>query len=195
LAVVYNVERLGSPTRWPLLELNRLDVEQASPVGLVAENPSTARHASFSWRKRSIDSESASSTSAVDAHGVERNAIPWQWIRCGMAVAPAAFDNDQPGPAHGRFQRAIHRRDVLAAETAALEMGALSLADALTLCELLAVTDPKRYERSALRWLHPFIDERLPLLTEVAPAAAALAELRDGKRFAVVDALKRIVHH
>ena len=35
------------------------------------------------------------------------------------------------GTPHGRFQRAIHRRNVVAAEMAALEMGGLSLADAL----------------------------------------------------------------
>src|SRR5262245_31111723 len=42
------------------------------------------------------------------------------------------------GTAHGRFQRAIHKRDVFAAELAGREMGGLSLADALSLCELLA---------------------------------------------------------
>ena len=57
------------------------------------------------------------------------------------------------GTAHGRFQRGIHRRHVQAAEMAAQEMGGLSLADALSLCELLANTDPARYDRAALRWL------------------------------------------
>ena len=57
------------------------------------------------------------------------------------------------GSAHGRFQRAIHRRHVQAAEMAAREMGGLSLADALLLCELLANADAARYERAALRWL------------------------------------------
>ena len=57
------------------------------------------------------------------------------------------------GTAHGRFQRAINRRHVQAAEMAAREMGGLSLADALSLCELLANADPARYERAALRWL------------------------------------------
>jgi hypothetical protein len=42
------------------------------------------------------------------------------------------------GTAHGCFQRALHRRNVLAAEMAAREMGGLSLADALMLSELLA---------------------------------------------------------
>jgi hypothetical protein len=53
------------------------------------------------------------------------------------------------GTPHGRFQRAIHRRHVQAAEMAAREMGGLSLADALLLCELLANADPTRYERAA----------------------------------------------
>jgi MFS family permease len=52
-----------------------------------------------------------------------------------------------------------------------------SAAVALLLCELLANTEPAGYERAALRWLERFIEERLPPLTEVALAAAALAEL------------------
>jgi hypothetical protein len=76
---------------------------------------------------------------------------------------------------------------------AAREMGGLSLADALSLCELLSNTDPARYERAALRWLERFIDERLPPLTEVALAAAALAELRHGKRNVGVETLKLLL--
>jgi hypothetical protein len=97
------------------------------------------------------------------------------------------------GTAHARFERAIHRGHVLAAEMAAREMGGLSLYDALLLCELLAKTDPARYERAALRWLVRFVDERLPPLTEVALTASALAELRHGQRAAGVDTLKRLV--
>jgi hypothetical protein len=97
------------------------------------------------------------------------------------------------GSAHGRFQRAIHRRHVQNAEIAAREMGGLSLADALLLCELLANTDPARYERAALRWLQRFIDERLPPVTEVALAATALAEVRHGNRNVGVETLKRLI--
>jgi hypothetical protein len=112
------------------------------------------------------------------------------------AVAPAASrSGDQPGTPHGRFQRAIHARHVQNAEMAAREMGGLSLADALLLCELLAKTDVKRYERAALRWLQRFIDERLPPLTEVALAASALAELRHGTRNTGIDTLKRLLRH
>ncbi len=56
---------------------------------------------------------------------------------------------------------------------AAREMAAVSLADALLLCELLANVDPARYERAALRWLQRFMDERLPPLTEVALAVVS----------------------
>jgi hypothetical protein len=99
------------------------------------------------------------------------------------------------GTAHGRFQPAINRRHLLAAEMAARAMGGLSLADALLLSELLANTDPARYERAALRWLERFIDERSPPLTEVALAASALAELRHGERNTGVEALKRLLRH
>jgi hypothetical protein len=92
------------------------------------------------------------------------------------------------------IKRAINRRHLLAAEMAAREMGGLSLADALLLCESLANTDPARYERAALRWLQRFIDERSPPLSEVALAASALAELRHGKRNAGADTLKRWIH-
>jgi hypothetical protein len=97
--------------------------------------------------------------------------------------------------AHARFQRAIHSRNVQNAETAAREMGELSLADALLLCELLAKTDVARYKRAALRWLQRFIDERLPPHAEVALAVAALAELRHGHRNTGVEALKRLLRH
>jgi hypothetical protein len=78
---------------------------------------------------------------------------------------------------------------------AAREMGGLSLADALLLCELLATVDPQRYERAALRWLERFIEERLPPFTEVALAASALAELRHGQRSVGVETLKRLLRH
>jgi len=99
------------------------------------------------------------------------------------------------GTARGRFQRAINRRHLLAAEMAAREMGGLSFADALLLCELLANADPQRYERAALRWLERFINERLPPLTVVALAASALAELRHGHRNVGGEALRRLLRN
>jgi hypothetical protein len=54
------------------------------------------------------------------------------------------------GTPRGRFGRTIERRHLNAAEMAARAMGGLSLADALSLCELIAGLDPERYERAAL---------------------------------------------
>ena len=97
------------------------------------------------------------------------------------------------GTAYGRFARALRRGDVLQAELAARELGRLTLADALALCELLAARDPQRFERAARRWLQRFIEERSPSLPEVALAAAALNELRHGRRAVGADALRPLL--
>jgi hypothetical protein len=109
-------------------------------------------------------------------------------LRCGPAGltfgsrSPSGQMMTSQGSAHRLFQRAINRRHVLAAEMAAREMGGLSPAEALSLCELLAKADPARYECAASRWLERFIEERLPPVAEIALAASALAELRHGQR-------------
>ena len=72
------------------------------------------------------------------------------------------------GSAHGRFQRAIHRRQLSAAEMAAREMEGLSLSDALSLTLLIREADRRRYERAAVRWLERFIQERSPTLADIA---------------------------
>jgi hypothetical protein len=97
------------------------------------------------------------------------------------------------GTAYGRFARALRRGDVFQAELAARELGRLTLADALSLCELLAARDPQRFERAARRWLQRFIEERSPSLPEVALAAAALNELRHGRRSVGMDALRPLL--
>jgi hypothetical protein len=74
---------------------------------------------------------------------------------------------------------------------AARQMGGLSLADALLVCELLANADPQRYERAALRWLERFIQERQPTLAEVALAAVALADLRGAGESSLKELVKR----
>ena len=63
------------------------------------------------------------------------------------------------GTAHGRFARAIERRNLRAAETAARELGRLSLPDALALCLLIAEADPARFGRAAARWHARFVLE------------------------------------
>src|SRR3954451_19243405 len=116
-------------------------------------------------------------------------------VYCPKRRRPSGIEEmTSQGTPRGRFQRAIHSRHLHNAETAAREMGGLSLADALLLCELLANTDVARYERAALRWLQRFIAERLPPLTEVALAASALAELRHGQRNIGMETLRGLLH-
>jgi hypothetical protein len=81
------------------------------------------------------------------------------------------------GTTHGRFERAIWRRHLNAAEMAARELGGLNLAEALDLTRLMRETDRWRYERAAVRWLERLIEERRPTLAELALASAALAEV------------------
>jgi hypothetical protein len=57
------------------------------------------------------------------------------------------------GSAHARFTRAIKRGHLLAAETAARELGTLSTSDALALVLLYAQADLDKFERAARRWL------------------------------------------
>ena len=56
------------------------------------------------------------------------------------------------GTAHARFQRAIQRGHLLAAETAARKLGTLSLSDALSLCRLYERDRDPWLERAMRRW-------------------------------------------
>ena len=62
------------------------------------------------------------------------------------------------GTAHGRFTRAIERRQLRGAEMAARELGRLSPADALALVLLIREQAPHRSERAAARWVSLFLD-------------------------------------
>jgi hypothetical protein len=82
------------------------------------------------------------------------------------------------GSAHGRFQRALKRRHVVAAEMAAREMGQLSLLDALTLVACYARTGSPKFERGAVRWLARLAEEREASLRDMRIAASALEALQ-----------------
>jgi hypothetical protein len=96
------------------------------------------------------------------------------------------------GSAHGRFSRSIANRNLRGAETAARELGWLSLEDALQLCTLYAASDRARYERAALRWLERLLAERRLSLEEAGLAVGALSELRNGKSAASMFTLRRL---
>jgi hypothetical protein len=99
------------------------------------------------------------------------------------------------GSAYMRFRRALDRRNVTEALSAA-ELQFVSLAEALELTLLLADGDLEKYNRAALRWHVRFVEETknvdiresqavLALLTAIPVnrlAAAALAELLSRRR-------------
>ena len=60
---------------------------------------------------------------------------------------------------YGIFQKAIQRRNVVAAVAAAKELPQLSLLDALELTMLIARTDSSRYPRVATRWLQRLLED------------------------------------
>src|SRR5437763_16576863 len=87
------------------------------------------------------------------------------------------------GSAHGRFQKAIQRRNLFQAELAIREMGTLSLLDALGYLDLLAEVRPETLERAAVRWHGRLETESATLpLAESQLALAAIATLCAGGR-------------
>jgi hypothetical protein len=97
------------------------------------------------------------------------------------------------GTAHGRFTRAIQRRNLFQAELAMRELGTPSLLDALAYLDLLAEVRPEKLERAAVRW-HGRLETEAATLTlaESQLALAALASLCAGERGAV-EILRSVV--
>jgi hypothetical protein len=81
------------------------------------------------------------------------------------------------GHARTRFRRAIQRRNLLGAETAAREMGTVDLGEALDLVCLVAEVQPARLDAFARRWLARLADERSLELSELDLAITALRAL------------------
>lgn len=97
------------------------------------------------------------------------------------------------GTSHGRFTRAVQRRNLFQAELALREMGTPSLLVALDYLELLADVRPDKFDRAAVRW-HGRLEVEAPLMTlgESQLALAALASLRSGERDAA-EILRRLL--
>jgi hypothetical protein len=134
-----------------VVEFDGRHVEKPCPLRLIAEAVSSARSASSSRTKRSIASESPSSTSVPRAHS-ESLFPSGGRVYCLDRPSPQRHPTmTSQGTAHGRFRRAIASRNLLNVGNGREGRSAgLSLADALALCELFAATEPKRHERAAL---------------------------------------------
>ena len=97
------------------------------------------------------------------------------------------------GTAHGRFTRAIERRHLTAAESAARELARLSLPDALALCLLIAEADPARFGRAAARWHARFVLEAKGLdVVASRRLLNALASPTDPRARATIAELARL---
>jgi hypothetical protein len=85
------------------------------------------------------------------------------------------------GTAHGRFTRAIERRQLRGAEMAARELGRLSPADALALVLLILQQAPHRSERAAARWVSLFLEAAGPMtLADIELTVVSLGALMRG---------------
>jgi hypothetical protein len=71
------------------------------------------------------------------------------------------------------FQKALQRRNVVAAVAAAKELPQLSLLDALELTMLIARKHSSRYPRVAARWLQRLLEEHPDATIEEAALAAS----------------------
>jgi hypothetical protein len=97
------------------------------------------------------------------------------------------------GHTRTQFRRAIERKNLMGAESAMREMGAVDLLEALDYVALLAELRPGKAPRAAVRW-HGRLETEAPLLTlpESALALAALLALCHGDREAL-GLLRRLV--
>ena len=82
------------------------------------------------------------------------------------------------GSPESRFQRAVASRNLFLAETAAFEMEALSLEDALQLVVLYAEAKDDKFERAAVRWLGRLLLERPMPIAVAAQSVELVATLR-----------------
>lgn len=77
------------------------------------------------------------------------------------------------GRSYGIFQKALRRRNVVAALAAARDLPQLSLVDTLELTLLVARTEPRRHPRVAARWLQRYLEEDPQATVEEAALAAS----------------------
>jgi hypothetical protein len=95
------------------------------------------------------------------------------------------------GRSYGIFQKALQRRNVVAAVAAARELPKLSLGDALELTFLIAHKDPPRHRRAAARWLQRYLEEHPEAkIEEAALVASCLAALPGGSYKEAVQTLR-----
>jgi hypothetical protein len=100
-----------------------------------------------------------------------------------------------PGSAYTQLRRALDRRNLAEALSAASELEHVGLVEALELCLLLLEREPARFTRAALRWHGRYCREVPDVGFEEAHAVlACLAGLAGGQPKAAAEALAALVH-
>jgi len=94
------------------------------------------------------------------------------------------------GTAQARFQRAIKRGHVFAADLAARELGSLSPSEALALCLLYETEGDPRFEKAMRRWLMRLRTEKALSHEQVELIRAAAGALRSPFRSLALDTLE-----
>lgn len=98
------------------------------------------------------------------------------WVSSAQPSGPGkASGLTATGHPRAIFQRAIERQNLVVAEVTAREMGRVTLEEALWLTALVALRDPRRRSRFAVRWLARFLAECDATIEEVSLAASALS--------------------
>ncbi len=92
-----------------------------------------------------------------------------------------------------RFRRALRGRNLFLAETAAFEMGVLTLDDALSLVALYAEAEDDKFERAAVRWLGRLLLEKPMPLALAARCVELVAGLRGPEAERAAAALSALV--
>ena len=104
------------------------------------------------------------------------------------------FVSSQGSP-YARFKRALRTGNLALVRSAAGELPAVRLDDALLIACLIEEQDAEQFERAAVRWLGRFALERPSVriedLREGAVAFQALAANPDGARRALADLAAR----
>ena len=98
------------------------------------------------------------------------------------------------GSAGTRFARAVRSRNLFLAETAAFEMGKLSLGDALALVVLYGEGQDDKFEKAAVRWLGRLLLEKPMPLALAARCVELVAELRGPVADRAANALETLIH-
>jgi PAS domain-containing protein len=122
------------------------------------------------------------------------------WRPLGLLALPHRLESSEPKPqrhrhmtsqgsAHARFQRAIKRGHLLAAETAARELGALSNSDVLALVLLYHRFGDRWFELAARRWIRRVQIDHSLRHEEVELLRASMGALRTRFRSIALDAL------